>query len=59
MKVDREVLVDREEDTVKMVHDVGMPRAVMGGGAFMPVASMTIEIPIERDTFEVSYDCKH
>lgn len=59
VKVDREVLVDKEEDTVKMIHDLGMPRTTMGGGALMPVAAVTIEIPIERDTFEVTYECKH
>ncbi len=59
VKVDKEVLVDKEEDTVKMVHDIAMPRAIAGGGSFMPVAAVTIEIPIERDTFEVSYECKH
>ncbi|HEV2227262.1 MAG TPA: hypothetical protein VGR56_10730 [Nitrososphaerales archaeon] len=59
VKVDREVLVDKEEDTVKMVHDLAMPRAVAGGGSFMPVAAVTFEVPIERDTFEVSYECKH
>ena len=61
MKVDREVLVHSEEDSVKMVRDLAMPmpRITMGGGSFMPVAVQTIEIPIERDTFEVSYECKH
>lgn len=59
MKVDREVLVESEEDTVKMVRDVAMPRTTWGGGSFMPVEAQTIEIPIERDTFEVSYECKN
>jgi hypothetical protein len=56
--VDKEVLVDREEDTVKQTHDLVMPRVTMGG-AMMPVAAITIEVPIERDTFEVTYECKH
>lgn len=25
----------------------------------MPVGAVTVEIPIERDTFEVTYECKH
>ncbi|HLQ06292.1 MAG TPA: hypothetical protein VK126_00890 [Nitrososphaerales archaeon] len=59
VKVDKEVLVDSERDTIKQIHDLAMPRATMGGGAMMPVAAVTIEVPIERDTFEVTYECKH
>ena len=59
MKVDREVLVNSEKYTVKEVLDLTMPRTTMGGGSLMPVEAVTIEIPIERDTFEVNYECKH
>jgi hypothetical protein len=59
VKVDKEVLVDREEDTIKQTHDLVMPRSTMGGRAMMPVAAVTLDIPIERDTFEVTYECKH
>jgi hypothetical protein len=56
--VDKEVLVDKEEDTIKQTRDLVMPRVTMGGG-MMPVAAVTFDIPIERDTFEVTYECKH
>jgi DNA-directed RNA polymerase subunit RPC12/RpoP len=59
VKVDKEVLVGSENDTVKEIRDFAMPRTTMGGGAMMPVGAVTVEIPIERDTFEVTYECKH
>jgi len=52
-------LVDAEQDTERLVLDflvggMGNPRAAS------PVTATTVEeLPIERETFDISYECKH
>jgi DNA-directed RNA polymerase subunit RPC12/RpoP len=57
IRVERRVLVDKENDTTRIVHDIIIPRTSRGGG-FIAAAAVAEEVPIERDTFEVSYECK-
>jgi transposase-like protein len=63
VKVDRRVLEDRQEDNMELVHNV-----VVGGigftgprySALAPVVIRTVEnVPIERDTFSIQYECRH
>lgn len=58
MKVERRELVGREHDTVRVVHDAVVIRTQRGGG-IIPVAAVAEEVPIERDTFKISYECGH
>jgi hypothetical protein len=56
VRVERKVLVEREADTERILHNVAIVR-VRGG--LIPAEAVAEEVPIERDTFEISYECKH
>lgn len=58
VKVERKEIVEREEDTMRIVHNVVVPRIGYRGGGVVPVAAVAEEVPIERDTFKISYECK-
>ena len=52
-------LLDTEQDTERMAHDV-VVLAQGGRDARMIPAGVTFEeVPIEREKFEVTFDCHH
>jgi hypothetical protein len=63
VKLERRDLVEQEKDTVRVVHDVTLPRLGYSdarlAGAFTPIEAVAEEVPIERDTFKLTYICGH
>jgi hypothetical protein len=59
VRIKSKKLVGVDQDTERVVHNV-----LVGGlatpTAASPVSAATVEeIPIDRETFDISYECKH
>ena len=64
VRVDSKVLVDRALGSEKIVHNIvtGMVGGFGRGysmGNFPTIIATTEDVPIERDTFDIFYECKH
>ena len=61
MRVKTKKLVDAERETERIVHDIavgglGAPSALVSSPV---VANIVEEVPVERETFDVAYECRH
>ncbi len=63
MKVRSKKLVNVENETERFIHDVvvSQPGLLIGRGPMQPTMSVKTveEVPVERETFEVVYECGH
>lgn len=58
IRAERKELIDRETDSIRVMHDVVTMRTQRGGG-IIPVGAVAEEVPVERDTIRISYQCNH
>ncbi len=56
VKLERKELVEREHDTIRVLHDAVTYPTRLGG--VVPVAALAEEVPIGRDIIKVTYDCR-
>lgn len=60
VRIESKKLVDAEQGSERVVHDVVVVPILAGSGSrTAPVGVAYGEIPIEREEFDVTYECKN
>jgi ribosomal protein L37AE/L43A len=61
VRLESKKVVDVQKDSERIIHNVvTSPYGLYGGRVTPPVIATTVEeVPIEREEFDLTYQCKH